>query len=63
MTEKRAVKIEINAAPKGKWKALGGSDRDQWNDRLLTLVTRALPINQKNVETVSHAGSAVAAST
>ena len=25
------------------------------------LVTRALPINQKNAETVSHAGSAVAA--
>jgi hypothetical protein len=35
--------------------------RDQWNERLSTLVTRALPVNQKNVETVSHAGSAAAA--
>ena len=60
-TEKPTVKIEIDAAPKGKWKAIGGSDRDQWNDRLLTLVARGLPVNQKNVETVSHAGSAVMA--
>ena len=61
MTEKPAVKIGIDAEPKGKWKALGGSDRDQWNERLSNLVTRALPVNQKNAETVSDAGSAVAA--
>ena len=61
INEKPTVKIEIDAAPKGKWKAIGGSDRDKWNDRLLTLVTRALPVNQKNAETVSHAGSAVMA--
>jgi hypothetical protein len=61
VTEKPTVKIEIDAAPKGEWKALGGSDHDQWNDRLSTLVTRALPVNQKNVETISHAGSAAAA--
>jgi hypothetical protein len=61
MTEKPTVKIEIDAAPRGQWKALGGSDRDQWNDRLSTLVTRALPVNPENVEAVSHVGSAVAA--
>ena len=61
VTEKPTVKIEIDAAPKGEWNALGGSDHDQWNDRLSTLVTRALPVNQKNVETISHAGSAAAA--
>jgi hypothetical protein len=61
MTEKPTVKIEIDAAPKGKWKALGGGDRDEWNDRLSTLVTRALPVNQKNGEVVSWAGSATAA--
>ena len=61
MTDKPAVKIEIDAAPKGKWKTLGGSDHDQWNERLSNLVTRALPVNQKNAGTVSHAGSAVAA--
>jgi hypothetical protein len=31
------------------------------NDRLSTLVTRALPVNQKNAEVVSHVGSAAAA--
>jgi hypothetical protein len=60
-TEKPAVKIEVEPALKARLKAIGGSDRDQWNDRLLTLVARALPVNQKNAETVSHAGSAVMA--
>jgi hypothetical protein len=55
------VRIEIHAAPKGEWKALGGSDRDQWNERLSDLVTGALPVKQTNAEAVSHAGSAVAA--
>ena len=61
MTEKPTVKIEIDAVSKGEWKALGGGNRDQWNERLSNLVTRALPINQKNTEAVSRAGSAVAA--
>ena len=61
MTKKPIVKIEIHAAPKGEWKALGGSDRDQWNERLSDLVIGALPVNQTNAEVVSHAGSAVAA--
>ena len=61
ITEKPAVKIEIHAAPKGEWKALGGSDRDQWNERLSDLVIGALPVNQNNAKAVSHAGSAAAA--
>jgi hypothetical protein len=61
ITEKPGVRIEIHAAPKGEWKALGGSNRDQWNERLSDLVIGALPVNQTNTETVSHAGSAVAA--
>src|SRR6516162_9184720 len=24
--------------PRGEWKSLGGSDRDQWNDRLLATI-------------------------
>jgi hypothetical protein len=56
-----AAKIEIHAAPQGKWKALGGSDRDQWNERLSDLVIGALPVKQTNAEAVSQAGSAVAA--
>jgi hypothetical protein len=61
MTKKPTINIKIDAVPKGDRKILGGSDRDQWNDRLSTLVTRALPVNQKNAENVSHAGSAAAA--
>jgi hypothetical protein len=57
--EKPAVKIEIHAAPKGEWKALGGSNRDQWNES--DLVTGALPVKQTHAEAVSQAGSAVAA--
>jgi hypothetical protein len=61
MTKKSIVKNEIDSAPKGDWKSLGGCNRDQWNDRLSTLVTRAFPVNQKNVDAFSLAGSAVAA--
>jgi hypothetical protein len=61
-SEKSGFMIEIDRAPKGEWKALGGGDRHQWNERLSTLVIRALPVNQQvNAETVSHAGCAVAA--
>lgn len=56
-----AATIAIDAVPNGKFKMLGGSCRDQWNNRLSTLVTRALPINQTDVEAVSNAGSATAA--
>jgi len=53
--------VRISIVPKGEWKDLGGSDRDQWKERLSNLVTRALPIDQANAEAVSKAGSAVAA--
>ena len=53
--------IADDALPQQKWKALGGGDRDPWNEGLSNLVTRALPVNQNNAEAVSHAGSAVAA--
>jgi hypothetical protein len=61
MTQKSIPKIEIDAVATGKWKILGGASRDQWNERLSTLVTRALPVNQRNAEAVSYAGSAAAA--
>jgi hypothetical protein len=61
MTEKPAVKIEVETQLKAELKAAGGSDRDQWNDRLLNLTIRALPVDQKNTETVSQVGSAVVA--
>jgi hypothetical protein len=62
-TEGRTVNIKIDRSPKGRGKAFGGGDRDQWNDRLLNLVVRALPFDQHNDDAVSHAGSAVAAGT
>jgi hypothetical protein len=61
--DKPAVEIKLDRSPKGEWKALGGGDRDQWNERLSNLVIRALPVDQHNDESVSHAGSAVAAGT
>lgn len=61
MTDKPTIKIEVDCTPTGERKALGGSNHDQWNDRLSTLVTRALPVNQKNIDAVSLAGSAAAA--
>ena len=59
--EKPTVEIKIDRSPKSEWKALGGGDRDQWNERLTNLCIRALPVDQSNTETVSKAGSAVAA--
>jgi len=61
LTKKSEVNIKIDRSPKSEWKALGGGDRDQWNERLSNLVIRALPVNQSNAEVVSEAGSAVAA--
>src|SRR5690348_5423077 len=57
----KAVVIAIERAPKPQWKALGGADRDQWNERLSNLVTGALPVRQHNPEALSQAASAVAA--
>ena len=56
--QKPVVKIEIEASPKGEWKALGGGDRDQWNERISNLVTRALPVDQHDTDAVSKVGSA-----
>jgi len=61
MTKKPAVNIAIDPTPKRELKALGGGDRDQWNERLIGLVAKALPVNQENVEAVSEVGSAVMA--
>jgi hypothetical protein len=60
-TESPTVNIEIDRSPKGRGKAFGGGDRDQWNERLANLVIRALPVDQSNAEVVSEAGSAAAA--
>jgi hypothetical protein len=61
MSKKLGVRIEIDHTPKGEWKVLGGGDRDQWNERLSSLVVSALPLDLKNAKAVSDAGSAVMA--
>ena len=61
MTEKPTVKIEIDAVSKGEWKALGGGNRDQWNERLSKSRHIGPPDQSKNTEAVSRAGSAAAA--
>jgi hypothetical protein len=61
MTERPTVKIEVETQLKAELEAIGGSDRDQWNERLLNLALRALPVDQKDTETVSQVGSAVVA--
>ena len=55
---KKPVAIALDPDPKGERKAVGGGLRDQWNDRLTTLVVTALPVNQQNTDDVSEAGSA-----
>ena len=41
--EKPTVEIKIDRSPKSEWKALGGGDRDQWNERLANLVHKSPP--------------------
>ena len=51
----------VRQGKKTDWKAVGGGDRDQWNERLLGQVARALPFKPENTEAISRAGSAVMA--
>jgi hypothetical protein len=41
----KALKIALDAAPKGKLKNIGGGTRDEWNIWLARLVASALPIS------------------
>jgi hypothetical protein len=61
ITKKSRIVIGIDPAPKGEFKVLGGGDRDQWNERLSSLLVGALPVDRKNAKAVVNAGSAVMA--
>jgi hypothetical protein len=50
----RTRTVTLDAAPKGKLKALGGAIRDEWNGRLLNLVASALPVNQTAGDTEAN---------
>jgi hypothetical protein len=55
----KTIEVSLDASPKGKRRALGGATRDEWNDRLTTIVAAALPINQQNTAVCSEAATAV----
>lgn len=55
--------LEIDPNPKGEMKMLGGSRSDEWNMRLLNLVSSSLPIDQSNRETSNEAIKAVCQAT
>jgi hypothetical protein len=57
--KQKTIEIGLNPNPKGNRKPIGGAAHDEWNDRLTTLVTAALPINRENVEQCSEAATAV----
>ena len=59
--DQTAIKLSLGAnKPEGKFKLLGGSQADQWNNRLNNLTLNALPIaHSKNKESVTAACEAV----
>ena len=58
MSEKKAVTVELDPKAKGKCKRLGGSDFDDWNNRLLALVAGALPVGQTDRAALVEAATA-----
>jgi hypothetical protein len=55
----KKVEIAIEANPKGERKQLGGSNFDEWNDRLSNLVASAVPVNFKDHEEVQASSLAI----
>ena len=53
------VKIELDPNPKGENKSLGGSQYDDWNNRLFDLVVKATPGNPEDLEQRGRIGTAV----
>jgi hypothetical protein len=59
MTKPRQVNVTLDPNPKGAFKKLGGSQADDWNQRLGNLVASALPIDQSGGEEGLKASRAV----
>ena len=55
----KKVEIAIEANPKEERKQLGGSNFDEWNDRLSNLVASAVPVNFKDHEEVQASTLAI----
>jgi hypothetical protein len=59
MTKSKQVNVTLDPNPKGAFKKLGGSQADDWNQRLGNLVASALPIDQSGGEEGLKASRAV----
>jgi hypothetical protein len=57
-TAGKVIKVDLDSTPKGELKPLGGGSRDEWNERLTSLVAQALPVDQNNVEACTEAATA-----
>ncbi len=55
--------LELDPDPKGKLKILGGSQSDDWNMRLVNLVSNSLPIDHSNRGLANEASKAVCQAT
>jgi hypothetical protein len=54
----KTINVDLNPAPKGRLKALGGSARDEWNGRLSILIAQAMPVDRNNVAACNEAATA-----
>jgi hypothetical protein len=59
MTKSKQVNVTLDPNPKGTFKKLGGSQADDWNQRLGNLVASALPIDQSGGDEGLKASRAV----
>src|SRR3982074_1470272 len=57
-SKEKVIKVDLNSKPQGTLKALGGSERDEWNGRLSHLLAQALPVNQTNIDACREAATA-----
>ena len=54
-----ARNIWVDPNPKGKRKAVGGAEHDEWNDWLVSSLSAALPVNQENDDLTKQAATAI----
>jgi hypothetical protein len=54
----KVMHVDLDPTPKGRLKALGGSDRDEWNGRLSNLIAQAMPVSRDNIEARREAATA-----
>jgi hypothetical protein len=51
----RERRISLKRNPKGKFKALGGAEHDEWNNWLASTTAGALPIDQNDEAVATQA--------